>query len=619
MLQFNVVIIGSGAAGYAAADRLLSFGIKNIAMLTFGKNAGTSRNAGSDKQTYYKLSCTDEDDPVKMAIDLSFGGAMHKDTALIEAANSMRCFLHLAEYGVPFPTDAYGRFVGYQTDHDNARRGTSAGPLTSKYMTECLEKNVLHHKDFTLLDETAAIRIVTEDNRAIGLIALQKDGNSYKLLPIQAQYMIAATGGAATVYKHTVYPETQTGAFGLLADAGCQFCNLTEWQYGIASLGVKWNLSGSYQQVIPVYYSVDKNGNKTEFLNSFFESASEVCNTIFLKGYQWPFDSKKVNGSSGIDIAVSREKAKGNRVYIDYRKNPDGFDFTRLSHTAKDYLLSAGADGETPFERLNKLNPQAVAFFKSKGVDLSKEPLEIAVCAQHINGGADVDIHWQTKVKNLFAIGETAGTFGIYRPGGSALNSTQVGALRAAACICKENTSFDGERILDKALQEEKDYIAACLKSVHAQTDFSLDMSMYAAESRNLDKIAVLREKLREQCDLKYYHLCEDTYSSVAELYQYRDTVKTQLMLCSVFCDMLPKTGSRGGAVCTQSGLEIKENAYYRDFTVLTDKNKSDFVPVREFPDLAYSFEAEWNRFNEERGIHYNGKEKSHFADRTDL
>lgn len=230
MLQFHAVIIGSGAAGYAAADRLLSFGVKDIALLTIGRTAGTSRNAGSDKQTYYKMSCTDEDSPSKMADALTSGGGMHRDTALVEASNSARCFQHLVEYGVPFPTDTYGRFVGYKTDHDNTCRGTSAGPLTSKYMTECLEKNVLRNKEFTLLDETAAIRIVTENNKAVGLIALQKNGGSYKLLPIQAKYIVAATGGAATVYQNTVYPDSKTGAFGLLRDAGCKFCNLTEWQ-----------------------------------------------------------------------------------------------------------------------------------------------------------------------------------------------------------------------------------------------------------------------------------------------------------------------------------------------------------------------------------------------------
>lgn len=603
MLRFHTVIIGSGAAGYAAADRLLSFGVRNIAVMTSCRTAGTSRNAGSDKQTYYKLSCTDEDSPEKMAQALSFGGGMHKDTALIEAANSLRCFYHLTQYGVPFPTDDYGRFVGYKTDHDNARRGTSAGPLTSKYMTECLEQNVLKSKKVTLLDETTAIKIVVENNRAVGLIALQKNGNSYSLLPIQAKYIIAATGGASTAYRDTVYPDSQSGSFGLLADAGCRFCNLTEWQYGIASIGVKWNLSGSYQQVIPTYYSVDEKGKKTEFLNDVFENPSEVPENIFLKGYEWPFDSRKTCGSSRIDIAVSHEKAKGNRVFIDFRKNPYGYDFSRLSDTARNYLLSADADGATPFERLYKLNPQSVAFFKSRGIDLSNEPLEIAVCAQHINGGADVDIHWQTSVKNLFAIGEAAGTFGLYRPGGSALNSTQVGALRAAEFISKTEAFFTAENGIENILQKERKYIFHCLKSTNIQTDFSSDMSVYAAESRNLDEITKLKEQLQKQCDLKYYRLCDENYSSVLQLYRYRDTLKTQLLLCCAFCDVLPKTGSRGGAVCTQNGIEIKENEFYRNFTAVTEKGESGFVLVRELPDSDYSFEKEWNRFNEERGI----------------
>lgn len=604
MLEFHTVIIGSGAAGYAAADRLISSGVKDIAMITSNRTGGTSRNAGSDKQTYYKLSCTDGDSPYEMADALSYGGGMHRDIAFVEAVNSMRCFNHLVEYGVPFPTDKYGRFVGYKTDHDNARRGSSAGPLTSKYMTECLENAVINNKNFTLLDETTVIRIVTENNRVIGLVALQKSGGSYRLLPIQAKYIIAATGGAAAVYKNTVYPDLQTGSFGLLADAGCDFCNLTEWQYGIASLGVKWNLSGSYQQVIPAYYSVDEKGKKTEFLNSMFENEIEVLDNIFLKGYQWPFDSKKINGSSKIDIAVSREKAKGKRVYIDYRINPTGFDFSKLGSTAKEYLLSADADDETPIERLKKLNPQSVEFFKSKGIDLENEPLEIAVCAQHINGGADIDINYQTSIKNLFAIGETAGTFGIYRPGGSALNSTQVGALRAAEYISRRKTDFSDETLIYKALWDESDYIEKCRNCFNDMVDFSENMSVYAAENRNINKISEIKEKIKKQCDLEYYYLDNENYETVLNLYRYRDTLKTQLMLCCAFCEILPETGSRGGAICTESGTEIKENEKYRDFAVITDnKNNSKFVPLRETDDLNYSFEYEWNLFNKERGI----------------
>ena len=56
MKRYNTIVIGTGCAGYAAADRLYTFGVRNIAIITEGRNMGTSRNTGSDKQTYYKLS-----------------------------------------------------------------------------------------------------------------------------------------------------------------------------------------------------------------------------------------------------------------------------------------------------------------------------------------------------------------------------------------------------------------------------------------------------------------------------------------------------------------------------------------------------------------------------------
>ena len=48
---YDTVILGSGAAGLAAAERLFLFCQKNIALVTEHMNAGTSRNTGSDNLT----------------------------------------------------------------------------------------------------------------------------------------------------------------------------------------------------------------------------------------------------------------------------------------------------------------------------------------------------------------------------------------------------------------------------------------------------------------------------------------------------------------------------------------------------------------------------------------
>ena len=88
---FDAIIIGSGAAGYAAACRLKELGAASVAVVTEDVNAGTSRNTGSDKQTYYKLGTGGEKDSVRaMAADLFACGAADGDTALCEAALSAR-------------------------------------------------------------------------------------------------------------------------------------------------------------------------------------------------------------------------------------------------------------------------------------------------------------------------------------------------------------------------------------------------------------------------------------------------------------------------------------------------------------------------------------------------
>lgn len=111
------------------------------------------------------------------------------------------------------------------------------------------------------------------------------------------------------------------------------------------------------------------------------------------------------------------------------------FDIDSLEPEALDYLKKTGALQGTPIERLAGMNPLAIEIYSENGIDLYSEPLEIAVCAQHNNGGFAVDKWWQSNIRRTFVIGEMAGTHGVKRPGGSALNAGQTGGLRAAEFI----------------------------------------------------------------------------------------------------------------------------------------------------------------------------------------
>jgi succinate dehydrogenase/fumarate reductase flavoprotein subunit len=85
------------------------------------------------------------------------------------------------------------------------------------------------------------------------------------------------------------------------------------------------------------------------------------------------------------------------------------------------------------------MNPESIELYAEQGVSL-REPLEVAVCAQHCNGGLRGSIWWESSIKHLFPIGEVCGTHGV-RPGGSALNAGQVGGLRAAQYIANVYTA----------------------------------------------------------------------------------------------------------------------------------------------------------------------------------
>ena len=159
-ITVRTVVIGSGCAGLNAADTLAALGEESLLLVTEDMNAGTSRNTGSDKQTYYKLSLSGgEGDSIgALARDLC-GPDVNGDTALCEAAASAECFLHLCALGVPFPKNEYGEYAGYQTDHDTRRRATSAGPLTSRYMTEALEASV-RSRGVPVLDGAVVLRVL---------------------------------------------------------------------------------------------------------------------------------------------------------------------------------------------------------------------------------------------------------------------------------------------------------------------------------------------------------------------------------------------------------------------------------------------------------------------------
>jgi len=644
--SLNTVVVGSGAAGLNAADRLCALGQTDVAIVTENMMSGTSRNTGSDKQTYYKLTLAgSENDSVReMAETLFEGGAMHGDIALVEAALSSECFHRLASIGVPFPHNTFGEYVGYKTDHDPRQRATSAGPYTSRFMTECLEKEV-QRKGVTVMGGYQVIGILTENggDSATGLLTLNLNGlndpdSRYALF--NCRNIVYAVGGPAGMYGASVYPGSQRGSSGIAFEAGVRGKNLTESQFGIASLPFRWNLSGTYQQVVPRYISTDVDGgDEREFLADWISDSGKLLDAIFLKGYQWPFDPRKIHGSSIIDVLVYHETViKGRRVFLDYRKNPSALmtngnpDFSRLGEEGRNYLEHSGALFGTPVERLKTMNAPAYDLFREHGIDLEDELLEIAVSNQHNNGGLEGNIWWESNLKHFFPVGEVNGSHGVYRPGGSALNAGQVGSFRAAQFIAKRygktppeakdfvkrnRTQIEKKLSLGKAFTQSvgsSDTTGEILSEIHGR----MDRAAGVIRSYNDVESAILAAKdalynLNRNMTLKSINGLPDAFTVY-------DLLLSQYVYLNAIADYIEQGGqSRGSYIIHDKDGDIPLDGLPDDFRFsLEDDSLSgrvqllsyidgncegEWEDVRPVPESGGWFETVWKDFLDDKII----------------
>ncbi|MHC4482953.1 MAG: FAD-binding protein [Planctomycetota bacterium] len=657
---YNTIVVGAGAAGMNCAVHLYEFitqeGIKDaqnrIAVVTAGLSLGTSRMSGSDKQTYYKMGTSVEmaDSAEEFAKTLTAAGSCHGDLALAEAVGSLREFYHLVQAGVPFPHDSMGSYIGYKTDNDPFERATSAGPKTSRFMSECLEKQVRSY-GIQIHDHKEVAEFLTsgEGNgkRIIGVVTLDRGkltAGDYAINLYYCQNLVLAAGGPGELYETSVYPRGQLGIHGLAFKAGLAAENLTESQFGLASVKFRWNVSGSYCQAIPRIFSADEDrSNEREFLVDFFPTMSKMATNIFLKGYQWPFDPQRIENlqSSLIDVLVFNETQKGRRVFMDFLHNPVGndsmkqFNVDDLELEAYEYLEKTGAIQATPIERLAHMNPLAIEIYKENGIDLYSEPLEIAVCAQHNNGGFAVNKWWQSNIPQTFVVGEMASTHGVKRPGGSALNAGQVGGLRAAEYIANvydlnlpdypDRQAEIEQQLVQFVARFEKFDKSSGLVAREVISRIQRRMTASAAHIREIgDARKALTEAVESYEKIQHEGFKLEDAKDIITAIQAEHLALSSIAYLKAIVELLEQgSGSRGSyLVLAKDGIEIHPNIIDKDTgEPLIFKPESEMlrnsilrikyepqatelftcenIPVRKAPSDKKAFEPAWQDYRE--------------------
>ncbi|MGQ9631441.1 MAG: FAD-binding protein [bacterium] len=441
-----LVVGGGGAALRAAVEAKTANPTLRVILVTKGElgRSGVTATACSDRMAFHvSLPHTPPGGPDawKLHADDIYrigGYVSDENLAQILAKNGRAAFDFLDSLGVPFVRRKDGLPDQFVTDGSEYPRACYTGPRTANHIEEALVRKLRSMEIDVVEDHMVVDLILSEDGaRAVGAFVLPTNGppsgEDYGLRAFLSKAIVVATGGAGELFKVNVYPEGMTGdGYAFCYRAGAELVNMEFIQIGLSSVKTKLACSGSMMRALPRVV----NGRGEEFLSHYFPEGTplgEVYTILFRKGASWPVSYE--TPSKTIDIAAFREMASGEKVYLDYSRNPRGLNFDELDGSViRWYRDVKGIDPRdpsvqnTPLARLKLINPDSVAWLKERGVDLERgDRIEVAPAVQHFQGGVKIGESGQTSIPGLYAAGECAGgQHGANRPGGNSLLDCQV-------------------------------------------------------------------------------------------------------------------------------------------------------------------------------------------------
>ena len=324
-------------------------------------------------------------------------------------------------------------------------------------------------------------------------------------------------------------------------------------------------------------------------------------------------------GSSLVDLAIFRETQAGRRVFMDFNRNPSCVPgdapsaSSALTRTSPTYLRTAGATQALPIDRLRHMNPLAIELYRRYKIDIAAEPLEFAVNNQHMNGGIAVDTWGRTSLPGAYAVGEAAGTHGVTRPGGAALNAGQVLGTRAAEHIAASGGAAPPTAELRGTAEPA---IAASLGSLRTDSPLSVRTVRTAVQARMSDHAgmicdgssvaAALVEARALNANLRAHGIAFGRPAEAARALQWQQTaLASEAVLMALDHYIRSGGGSRGArAIPDDAGSSLPETssgplAAYR-FRVERDVDRGEQLLVRRDGD-GFAVEARPNRTFDEK------------------
>ena len=204
MKKTDILIAGSGCAGLYCALHLP----KDKQILIVTKSDAKS----SDSYLAQGGMCVlkNDDDYESFTEDTLKAGHYENDRKSVEIMirSSRDVLKDLLSYGADFEKDEKGELLYTKEGAHSVNRIVYHKDITGKEITETLYQQMLKCPNITIMENTAIVDILVENEKCIGGVVESKDGD---VIQIQADCTVLATGGIGGLYKHSTNYKHLTG------------------------------------------------------------------------------------------------------------------------------------------------------------------------------------------------------------------------------------------------------------------------------------------------------------------------------------------------------------------------------------------------------------------------
>lgn len=421
MYDYDILIIGSGAAGLSLALKTASFA--RVAVL--------SKGTLSQGATFWAqggiAAVLDENDSIEAHIEdtLDAGaGLCNEDMVRHIVEQSQPAIRWLVEQGVPFTVltgdEAGTGAASRPLNRDNLkplhltqegghshRRIIHATDATGRAVFETLRDRALQTPGISLFENRLAVDLITREKLGgpgkgcTGAYVYCKE--KQKVEVFRARFVILASGGASKAYLYTTNPDSATGdGIAMAWRAGCRVANMEFNQFHPTCL----------------YHPHARSFLITEALRGEGATLELPDGTRFMPA----FDER---GELAPRDIVARA--------IDHEMKRLGCDCVYLNITHK------------PAAFIREHFPTIHSRCLEYGIDITCDRIPVVPAAHYTCGGVVVDKLGRTDIEHLYAIGETSSTglHGANRMASNSLLECFVLAFGAAEDIRRQFDASD--------------------------------------------------------------------------------------------------------------------------------------------------------------------------------